>query len=108
MWSEELRSPILVSKYFKDYVLDAMWSPARPGVFATVKGDGTLDLWDIYWRQNEPSLTLHVSTDGLRCVRFQEKGALLATGSLDGPPRWFTGCLAQRGLGASVSRNNKA
>ena len=29
LWNEELRSPIMTSKYFKNYVLDATWSPTR-------------------------------------------------------------------------------
>jgi len=42
LWNEDLRSPIMTSKYFKNYVLDATWSPTRPGVFLTTKMDGTL------------------------------------------------------------------
>ncbi len=84
LWNEELRSPIMTSKYFKNYVLDATWSPTRPGVFLTTKMDGTLDVWDYFYKQNDPTLSLQVDGDGLRCVRMQEQGSLLATGSVDG------------------------
>ena len=30
-----------------DYVYDAAWSPINPSVFATVDGDGKLDLWNL-------------------------------------------------------------
>jgi len=84
LWNEELRSPIMTSKYFKHYMQDAMWSPTRPGVFVTTKMDGTLDVWDYFYKQNDPTLSLQVDGDGLRTVRMQEQGTLLATGSIDG------------------------
>ena len=43
------------------YLSDACWSPVRPSVFASVKMDGTLDLWDILFKQNDPTLSLKVS-----------------------------------------------
>lgn len=36
------------------------WSPQRPGVFFTIKMDGTLDVWDLFYRHNEPTLTVQV------------------------------------------------
>merc|ERR1719446_909030 len=84
LWNEEIRHPIMTSKYFKNYVLDATWSPTRPGVFLTTKMDGTLDVWDYYYKQNDPTLSLQVDDDGLFTVKMQEQGNLLATGSVDG------------------------
>ena len=84
MWNEELRAPIMTSKYFSNYVLDCAWSPTRPGVFCTTKMDGTLDVWDYFYKQNDPTLSLQVDGDGLRSVRMQDQGSLLATGSVDG------------------------
>ena len=84
LWNEELRAPIMTSKFFSNYVLDCAWSPTRPGVFCTTKMDGTLDVWDYFYKQNDPTLSLQVDGDGLRCVRMQEQGTLLATGSVDG------------------------
>ena len=84
LWNEELKSPIMTSKYFKNYVMDSVWSPTRPGVFVTTKMDGTLDIWDYFYKQNDPTLSLQVDGDGLRTVKMQEAGTLLATGSVDG------------------------
>lgn len=36
------------------------WSPTRPGVFFTTKMDGTLDVWDLFYKHNEPTLTVQV------------------------------------------------
>jgi len=84
LWNEEIKHPIMTSKYFKNYLLDAAWSPTRPGVFLTTKMDGTLDVWDYFYKQNDPTLSLQVDEDGLFTVKIQEAGNLLATGSVDG------------------------
>mmetsp|Transcript_65782 Transcript_65782/g.173658 ORF Transcript_65782/g.173658 Transcript_65782/m.173658 type:complete len:568 (+) Transcript_65782:113-1816(+) len=84
LWNEEIRHPVMTSKYSKNYVLDARWSPTRPGVFVTTKMDGTLDVWDYYYKQNDPTLSLQVDDDGLFTVNVQEQGQYLATGSVDG------------------------
>jgi len=84
LWNEELRSPIMTSKYFKNYVLDATWSPTRPGVFLSTKMDGTLDVWDYFYKQNDPTLSLQIDDDGLFTVAMQDQGSLVATGSVDG------------------------
>merc|ERR1719359_1821266 len=74
----------MTSKFFSNYVLDAAWSPTRPGVFVTTKMDGTLDVWDYFYKQNDPTLSLQVDGDGLSTVKMQDAGSLLATGSVDG------------------------
>jgi len=84
VWNEELRTPIMTSKYFSSYVMDGAWSQTRPGVFITSKMDGTLDIWDIFSKQNDPTLTIQVDTEGLNCLRIQEAGSLVATGTVDG------------------------
>lgn len=40
--------------------MDACWSPVRPSVFFTVKMDGVLDVWDILFKQNDPTLSIKV------------------------------------------------
>jgi dynein intermediate chain 2 len=42
------------------YLTDAQWSPVRPGVFFTSKMDGTLDVWDFIFKQNDPTLNIQV------------------------------------------------
>ena len=85
LWNEDLRSPIMTSKYFKNYLLDATWSPTRPGVFLTTKMDGTLDVWDYFYKQNDPTLSLQAAAEiraeiRPRCGRF----ALFAGNRRDG------------------------
>merc|ERR1712216_1009195 len=84
VWNEELRAPIMSSKYFRSYVLDAAWSQTRPGVFISTKADGTLDIWDLFSKQGDPTLTIQVDTEGLKCMRIQEAGTYVATGSVAG------------------------
>lgn len=50
------------------YLMDACWSPVRPSVFFTVKMDGVLDMWDILFKQNDPTLSLKVHAAHLSII----------------------------------------
>ncbi|KAM3596241.1 uncharacterized protein V6R79_010830 [Siganus canaliculatus] len=85
IWSEDIReSSIMWSRYQTSSLMDACWSPVRPSVFFTVKMDGTLDVWDILFKQSDPTLRLKVCDEGLYSLRVQENGRLVACGSQQG------------------------
>jgi len=85
IWSEDIReSSIMWSKQYSSYLTDGCWSPIRPAVFFITKMDGTLDVWDIIFKQNNPTLTLQVCDVPLHSLRVQEQGKLVAAGSHDG------------------------
>ena len=102
MWNEELKTPIMTSKYSRSYVLDAAWSQTRPGVFCTTKMDGTLDVWDIFSKQVEPTLTIQVDNEGLKCLRIQEAGSYVACGTIDG-----SAYMLELSEGLSTIQNNE-
>uniref|UniRef100_A0A667XJX1 Dynein, axonemal, intermediate chain 2b n=1 Tax=Myripristis murdjan TaxID=586833 RepID=A0A667XJX1_9TELE len=82
IWSEDIKeSSIMWTRYQTSYLMDACWSPVRPAVFFTVKMDGVLDVWDVLFKQNEPTLSIKVCDEGLYSLRLQESGRLLACGS---------------------------
>lgn len=63
IWSEDCKEcPIMWSHYHTAYLTDGCWSPTRPGVFFVTKMDGTLDIWDLVFKQKEPTITLQVSS----------------------------------------------
>lgn len=85
IWSEEIKDDsIMWTKFHMSYLTDAQWSPVRPGVFFTTKMDGTLDVWDFLFKQNDPTLNIQVCDEPLQCLRVQEQGRLIATGSQSG------------------------
>ncbi|XP_039646998.1 dynein intermediate chain 2, axonemal isoform X2 [Perca fluviatilis] len=85
IWSEDIRdSAIMWTKYQSAYLMDACWSPVRPSVFFTVKMDGVLDVWDILFKQNDPTLSLKVCDEALYSLRLQDNGRLVACGSQQG------------------------
>ncbi|XP_034400408.1 dynein intermediate chain 3, ciliary [Cyclopterus lumpus] len=85
IWSEDIKdSSILWTKYQMSYLTDACWSPVRPSVFFTVKMDGMLDVWDILFKQNDPTLSLKVCDEALYSLRLQDNGRLVACGSQQG------------------------
>jgi dynein intermediate chain 2 len=81
---EDLKSPILTTRYEKSYLTSGCWSPTRPGVFYTTKLDGTLDVWDFFYKQNDPVYSTMVGESGLSSIKVQNEGSLVAVGSVDG------------------------
>uniref|UniRef100_A0AAR2JBL9 Dynein, axonemal, intermediate chain 2b n=2 Tax=Pygocentrus nattereri TaxID=42514 RepID=A0AAR2JBL9_PYGNA len=82
IWSEDIReSSIMWTKYHTASLSDGCWSPVRPSVFFTVKMDGTLDVWDFLFKQNDPTLSLKVCDEALYSIRVQDNGRFLACGS---------------------------
>jgi len=85
IWSEDIKdSSIMWTKYHQHYLTDACWSPTRPGVYFTTKMDGTLDIWDIIFKQTDPSLSIQVTDDPLYSLRIHDNGRFIVTGSKDG------------------------
>lgn len=84
IWSEDVRTPILSTPYARSYVTDACWSPTRPALFATAKLDGSFDVWDLLFKQNEPCLTVQVGQAPLHAIKIQEQGRIMAVGARDG------------------------
>lgn len=56
------------TKYHQSYLTDGCWSPVRPAVFFTCKMDGTVDVWDLTFKQNDPSLSIQVCNARCRVV----------------------------------------
>ncbi|KAH0629340.1 hypothetical protein JD844_011348 [Phrynosoma platyrhinos] len=82
IWSEESReSSIMWTKYHMAYLTDGCWSTTRPAVFFTTKMDGTLDVWDFLFKQNDPTLNLKVCDDPLFSLRLQDNGRFIGCGS---------------------------
>ena len=50
---EDIKTPIMTTKYHPTYVTRGCWSPTRPGVFFVTREDGVLDIWDYHYRQND-------------------------------------------------------
>jgi dynein intermediate chain 2 len=46
--------------------------------------DGTLDVWDFIFKQNDPTLTLQVCNSPIQSVKVQEHGKIVAVGARDG------------------------
>lgn len=105
IWSEDIKeSSIMWTKYHIAHLLDGCWSPVRPSVFFTVKMDGTLDVWDILFKQNDPTLCLKVCDEALYSIKVQDNGRFLACGSQLG-----TTTLLEISAGlCSLQKNEKA
>uniref|UniRef100_W5N5C3 Dynein axonemal intermediate chain 2 n=1 Tax=Lepisosteus oculatus TaxID=7918 RepID=W5N5C3_LEPOC len=105
IWSEDIKeSSIMWTKYHMAYLTDGCWSPVRPSVFFTIKMDGTLDVWDFLFKQNDPTLSIKVCDEALYSLQVQDNGRFLACGSQQG-----TATLLEISSGlCSLQRNEKA
>ncbi|XP_046856745.1 dynein intermediate chain 3, ciliary-like [Xenia sp. Carnegie-2017] len=105
IWSEDLReSSIMWTRENMSYMTDGCWSPVRPAVFFTTKMDGTVDVWDYLFKQNDPTLTIQVCDEALNSLRIQDQGRLVACGSHAG-----TVTLLELSQGLSnIQRNEKS
>jgi dynein intermediate chain 2 len=68
MWEDDLKVPIMHSRYHGALLSDGCWSPSRPGLFFVTRKDGWLDVWDYYYRQNEVAISHKVSDGALTCI----------------------------------------
>lgn len=84
VWMEDIKQPLMQTRYDGSYLTAGSWSPTRPGVFFTTKADGTMDVWDYFYKQNEPCFSTKISEVGLTSLRVQGQGKLVALGSEDG------------------------
>ena len=84
IWSEDVKTPIMSTRYSSHYLTDGCWSPTRPSVFFTSKMDGSVDIWDYIFKQNEPTLSIQVANAPIHSVKAQEHGKLVAASARDG------------------------
>lgn len=50
IWFDDVKSPIINTRYHNAYLSDGCFSPTRMGVFFITRRDGWLDVWDLYYR----------------------------------------------------------
>lgn len=81
---EDIKTPVMTTKYHSEYLTAGCWSPSRPGVFFTTKDSGELDIWDFAFKQNTPTLpAIRVSDAALQSIRVTSAG-LVGVGAADG------------------------
>lgn len=84
LWLEELKGPMLQTKYYPSFLSAVSWSPTRAGVFFLIRHDGHMDVWDYFYRLNEVSLSQKVSESPLSSMSVQAGGSLAAVGDANG------------------------
>eukprot|EP00753_Platysulcus_tardus_P013920 PLAT3915.2.p1 GENE.PLAT3915.2~~PLAT3915.2.p1 ORF type:complete len:615 (+),score=308.80 PLAT3915.2:91-1935(+) len=88
IWVEDLKTPIMTTKYHPSYLTNGCWSPTRPGVFMVTRMDGVVDIWDYLYRQNEEAHRYKVGDAALASIAVQGSsssgGRLVAVGDVRG------------------------
>jgi len=84
-FKEEIIQPICSFDYANDYVLDVEWSPVHPAMFASVDGDGQLNIFNINQDQEMPIFSMNVdSSHSLNKLKWDKDGKKIAVGSSHG------------------------
>jgi dynein intermediate chain 2 len=90
IWVEDLKTPIITTKYHASYLTSGCWSPTRPGVFFVTRMDGVVDVWDLFHRQDEIAYSYKVGNQALSTIRVKggssqgAGGKLVAVGDIEG------------------------
>jgi len=90
IWCEDLKNPIMQTRYHQSYLTDGCWSPTRPGLFFLTRMDGFLDVWDFFYRQNEVAYSQKVSDAVLTSISVN--GSMAAIGDSDGTVSMMSLC----------------
>lgn len=77
VWSEELKAPIMQTRYHSAYLTDGCWSPTRCGLFFLTRIDGFLDVWDFFYRQNEVAYSQKISDSPLTSISVNQNMAAI-------------------------------
>merc|ERR1712159_632142 len=85
VWMEDLKTPIMTTKYHSAYLTSGCWSSTRAGVFFVTRMDGIVDVWDYFYRQNEVAYTHKVGDCALSSIANDATtGRLLSVGDVEG------------------------
>merc|ERR1712224_215857 len=68
LWAEDMESHLLSTPHQDSYLSAGCWSPTRPSVLFSVALDGSMNVWDLYDRQNEPVYSQRVVDCALSSV----------------------------------------
>lgn len=109
IWMEDIRTPIMTTKYHSSYLTSGCWSPTRAGVFFVTRMDGVVDIWDYFYRQNEVAYSHKVGDSMLSSIAVQgstqQGGRLVAIGDVTGTVSLLELC---ESLAASQTNERKA
>lgn len=84
MWADDLKTPLITTRYHDAYLTDGCWSSTRPGIFFLTRSDGWIDIWDYYYRQNEICFSQKISDYSLTCMAVKPKTADILIGDASG------------------------
>mmetsp|Transcript_15965 Transcript_15965/g.37684 ORF Transcript_15965/g.37684 Transcript_15965/m.37684 type:complete len:844 (+) Transcript_15965:19-2550(+) len=85
---EGLKQPIMTSTSATHSLTTGKWSPTRAGVLVTGKGDGSVDVWDLLDRSDQPSMSVDIASSAITSLEFWSESKthqqLLAVGDEHG------------------------
>ncbi|XP_055713956.1 cytoplasmic dynein 1 intermediate chain isoform X8 [Phlebotomus papatasi] len=85
LWSLKENKPLYSFEDNSDYVMDVAWSPINPALFASIDGDGRLDLWNLNQDTEVPTASVVVeAAPALNRLSWSPNGMNVTVGDVDG------------------------
>ncbi|XP_055682542.1 cytoplasmic dynein 1 intermediate chain isoform X1 [Lutzomyia longipalpis] len=85
LWSLKENKPLYSFEDNSDYVMDVAWSPINPALFASIDGDGRLDLWNLNQDTEVPTASIVVeAAPALNRLSWSPTGQHVTVGDVDG------------------------
>uniref|UniRef100_A0A336MML7 CSON003941 protein n=1 Tax=Culicoides sonorensis TaxID=179676 RepID=A0A336MML7_CULSO len=85
IWTEEIKdTPIMWTNQHKASLTGGVWSPTKCSLFFVSRVDGWIDAWDVLVQQNEPITSIKVCNEGIRSIRANSNGCVIACGTEKG------------------------
>lgn len=84
LWADDIKTPILSTSYSRGTVNGACFSSTRPGIFGAARSDGYLDIYDLFFKVDAPSVSLKVSSAPLTSLEIEPTSQYMAVGGADG------------------------
>lgn len=85
LWS--IKQPYYIHSFEdnNDYIYDVRWSPVHPALFASVDGEGRLDLWNLNNETEVPTASVTIAgKPALNQCRWHQSGAHIGVGDNQG------------------------
>ncbi|KAK4472290.1 hypothetical protein MN116_003557 [Schistosoma mekongi] len=92
LWKEGITSgPIIESGRANKPLTGGSWSPSRPSVFYICRADGSVEVWDLLDKTNEPTMIQSISANPLTAISIWDspKRQFVATGDIQGVLQLF-------------------
>ena len=85
LWNPKQKNEVIHSfETAEDYVYDVKWNPVHATMFASVDGEGYIDIWDLQHDKEVPRVHFKATNNNINKLRWNKDGTKLIIGDSHG------------------------